>query len=421
MPTLKDALAEGELPRSSRKTRGGGQFFSACCLAITIAGFGAIAVCGRATPPSTSAPAALAVPDTPVASVPADPHELATGPIETPSNPKQISDAFALIERARASMMIYRSGDLAFTSKVTFTSSAPDGSSAAATANPVPGEIEDTLLPSGKERWLARLGNYTILRIFDDNVAYDEKSEGPIPLRIQMLNAAIFWPFTSATAQDLIRTTSATWDGKKVICLLLSHNSELPPATGRGWNESEYCIDAKSHLLQTYSEAPGVYVVYDYHDAAQFHDRTLPKHVTIFEAGAQVIDAHLDTIEDAGTVDPRELMPSRTATAPGVLLVAPVHAQAPGILAAVTMVQPMIVHASVGDDGAVLEEEPLEGTDPARTQTALDLVKHTRFMQKIQSGKPGQRDMYIEVDFLPNAAAGHGQDLTQPGNHGNHK
>jgi len=85
------------------------------------------------------------------------------------------------------------------------------------------------------------------------------------------------------------------------------------------------------------------------------------------------------------------------------------------------MVQPMTVHSSVGDDGAMLEEEPLEQPDPARTQTALDLVKHTRFMQQIQSGKPGQRDICIEVDFLPNAAAGRGQDLTQPGNHGSHK
>jgi hypothetical protein len=421
MPELLGTLTEAQLSRFVGAT-GGPSFICTSCLAIAIAGFGAAAICGRAIPPRPVRPeparAALAVPDTPVAPVPADAHELATGPIETPSTPKQISDAFALIDRARASMIIYRSGDLAFTSKVSFTSSTPAAS--AGPANTISGVIEDTLLPSGKERWLARLGNYSILRIFDGNVAYDEKSPGPIPLRIQMLSAAIYWPFTSAMAQDLVRTTSATWNDKKVICLLLSHNSGPPPASGRGWNESEYCIDPKSHLLQIYSEVPGVYVVYDYRDAAQFHERTLPKHVTIYEGGAEILDAHVDSIEDAGSVDPGSLAPSPTAVAPGALLVAPVHAQAPGILAQVAMIEPMIVHASVGDDGAVLEEEPVQEFDLALSQLALDLVRHTRFMQKIQSGRPGQRDMYIEVDFLPKAAAGHGQDLTQPGDRGSH-
>ena len=410
------------MPASIAKMGCAGRFFPALrtsFVAIAAAALGGIFVC--AAPSATSPPAPLTVPDAPVAPVPADAHELATGPIEAPSTPTQISDIFDLIDRARTNMIIYRSGDLAFTSKVSFTSSGGPFAAGSANANAGAGKIEDTLLPSGKERWSASLGNFSIVRIFDGNLAYDEKSPGPIPLRIQMLCAAIWWPFTSAMTQDSVRTTSSTWDGKKVTCVLLSHNSGPPPPAGRGWNETEFCVDPKSHLLEVYSEVPGVYVVYDYHGAAQFHGRTLPRHITIFQGGSEtpgapaasaVIDAHVDSIEDAGAVDPRAFQPPPTATAPGALLVAPVHAQAPGILASVAMIEPMIVHATVGDDGAVMEEEPLQVFDPALSRVALDLVRRTRFMQKILSGRPGQRDMYVEVDFLPKTSGG--QELPPP-------
>jgi len=132
-------------------------------------------------------------------SVPADPHELATGRITIPATPKEISAAVALVDLARRNMGIYENTTLAFATNVSFSASG-------LVSYTGPGSMEEVRIARGMERWSATLANYSILRIIQDREAYDERTPGPIPLRIQMLRAALFWPFSNVLPRDRIRT-----------------------------------------------------------------------------------------------------------------------------------------------------------------------------------------------------------------------
>ena len=330
-----------------------------------------------------------------IAPVPADVHELVTGRVESLDTPKQMSDALALLDRARENLTIYANGGPAYAIKVSFTASGAGSYTG-------PGEMEETRISQTLDRWSASVGDYSILRVASEGMFVDEKKPGPIPLRIQMLRGAILWPIEVATSRDTVRTAAAKWNGDNVTCVLLSRNSAKPPASGRSWKEREYCIDLKSGLLQIYSEAPGIYVVYDYRDALKFHARTLPRQVTIFEAGAKVLDAHLDSIADPAEPGPDDFKPTPQASRLGAALLSPTPFQGPGVQAQVSRIEPIIVHASVGDDGRVLEAEPLQNSDPALFQSALDRVQHVIFGPLAASGRrPTQRELFIEIDFSP--------------------
>ena len=75
----------------------------------------------------------------------------------------------------------------------------------------------------------------------------------------------------------------------------------LNPAAGRGWEETEECIDPQSGLLQVHSEAPGRYAVYDYSNAPQLGGHRLPRSVTVTEAGRIFFSSlEKDEIESTG-------------------------------------------------------------------------------------------------------------------------
>lgn len=74
--------------------------------------------------------------------------------------------------------------------------------------------------------------------------------------------------------------------------------------------EREYCIDPKSGLLQILSDAPGIYVVYDYTGAVNFHGHTVARQISIFEGGKEVLEAHVDQLTDAGNIASGLLTPN---------------------------------------------------------------------------------------------------------------
>ena len=68
--------------------------------------------------------------------------------------------------------------------------------------------------------------------------------------------------------RDRFEPSTATFHGATLTCVLLSRSrNSANPALGRGWEETEECIDPQSGLLQVHSEVPGRYAVYDYSDA----------------------------------------------------------------------------------------------------------------------------------------------------------
>ena len=249
--------------------------------------------------------------------LPADSLELATGATLKVATPENRALVLNLLERARQNgSELYAAGAPAFHLKLSFTSSGQSRYTGS-------GDMEETHYSRQTWRWTARLGDYSQVRIFQNGVPYDEKTPGPIPLRLQMVRGAVIWPMANVRPGTLIRMASAQWQGMEVMCALLSFGETAATAHGRHWEEREYCVDTKSALLRIYSEAPGIYTIYDYDDVLHFHGHTLSRQISIVESGEAVLQIHVDSLEDAGAPDPALFTPSKEmlARGPGIVLV----------------------------------------------------------------------------------------------------
>ncbi|MGA8027851.1 MAG: hypothetical protein WB992_11960, partial [Bryobacteraceae bacterium] len=278
-----------------------------------------------------------------VAPLPNDPLELATGPALVPDTPEKRVAVLDLLERARQNSAMHAPGMAPFDIKVSFNSIGKDSHSTGY------GEVEETWLNGQTWRWTARLGDYSQLRIFYQGAAYDEKPKGHIPLRIQMVRNAVFWPIVGGFAGSVLRMATAKWEGTDVACILISRGmSDAMSEPGRRWEENEYCIDPKTGLLRVMSEAPGIYSVYDYDGGVQFHGRVLPRRTTIVEGGTTVLQITLDGLEDPNH-DPNQFIPTKKMIShgPGPIVVGPFRfpeiARAPAGYS--SMILPVIVHA----------------------------------------------------------------------------
>jgi hypothetical protein len=333
-----------------------------------------------------------------LAPLPYDPFELATGPTVVPDTPQKRDAMLGLLEHARQNNGMHAPGSPAFAMKVSFNSTGASRYTGF-------GEMEETWMSPGTFRWSARLGDYSQLRIYSDGAAYDDKPRGPIPLRIQMVRQSVFWPVTGRFAPALIRMATANWQGAEVACMLISGSDNDATATpGRRWEETEYCIDPKSGLLRTYSEAPGIYNVYDYSEKFEFHGHTLARQISIVEDGVIVLQIHLDSLADAANADPDQFVPTKKMIShgPGDILVGPFRF--PQSVAAPAghsgVIQPVIVHAVLDKKGQVVEAEALQHSDTLLADAALAIVQRSNYAKREQ-GKPVQREAFINVQFIP--------------------
>jgi hypothetical protein len=333
-----------------------------------------------------------------VAQLPADSSELATGATLKVANPENRALVLNLLERARQNGgELYAAGGPAFHFKLSFTSSGQ-------TRYTGFGEMDEVHYSRQTYwRWTARLGDYSQLRVFRSGVPYDEKTPGPIPLRLQMVRGAVIWPMANVRPGTMIRMASAQWHGMEVMCALLSGDEAAAATHGRSWEEREYCVDTKSALLRIYSEAPGIYTVYDYDDALHFHGRTLARQISILESGETVLQIHLDTLEDPGTADPALFAPTKEmlARSPGIVLRPaarfPAFATPPAGYAG--KVEPVIVHASTDDQGKVLEGEALQNSQPSLSNGALSAVKGSIYPPSTRATGPVQGEIFVNVEF----------------------
>src|SRR5579863_2265292 len=134
-----------------------------------------------------------------VAPLPYDPLELATGPTVVPDSPEKREVLLNLLERARQNSALHTPGMAPFSIKVSFNSTGKDAH------NQGYGELEETWLNGQTWRWSARLGDYSMFRIFYQGEVYDDKPHGHMPLRLQMVRSAIFWPVLGNFAPSLMR------------------------------------------------------------------------------------------------------------------------------------------------------------------------------------------------------------------------
>jgi hypothetical protein len=260
-----------------------------------------------------------------------------------------------------------------------------------------PGELTETWSSGRAWRWTSSLGSYSQVRVGSNGALYDDKRVAQVPMRVQMLRGAVFGPIRVNTSGAMIRSAAVQYNGHPATCILLSRGA-APEASGRSWVETEYCVDDATGLLDVYSEAPGMYAYYDYSRGLEFHGRTLPNHVTIYVAGASVIDAQV-SVADAPSADASLFTPTAEMLTNGPVLSMmygmrfPVIAQgAPG-----NAISPVIVHATLDSEGKAMEQEVASAADPSLVQPAMELVKSETFA----SSDSPQRDVYINVRFVP--------------------
>jgi hypothetical protein len=334
---------------------------------------------------------------TAVAPLPADPLELATGGTLKVANPENRALVLNLLERARQNTSeLYAAGGPAFHLKLSFLSSGQSGKT-------VSGVMDEIRYSRQTWRWTARLGDYSQVRVFQYGVPYDEKTPGPVPLRLQMVRGAVIWPMANVRPGTMIRMASAQWRGMEVMCALLSAAEETSASPGRHWDEREYCMDTRSALLRIYSEAPGIYTVYDYDGARPFHGRTLAPQISIFEGGETVLQIHLQTLQDAGAPDPALFTPTKEmlARGPGIVLIPAVRLRAivPPPDGHSGRLEPLIVHASTDDQGKVVEAEALQNSDPSLTSAALFVVRRSTYPPRVRATGPAQTEIFVNVEF----------------------
>jgi hypothetical protein len=330
---------------------------------------------------------------------PPDPHEIVTRDSRTLTKPADRSAAIDLLDRARHNYDL-RDISTPYTLKVSFETNG-------AAQIEGQGTMEELSDGGSHWRWSAQLGDSHLIRIGSDGHVYGTNPSEPVPLRVQMVRSALYWPIVRNVGAHVIRAANVERDGKELSCLLLSHSLPPNPAP-RSWVENEYCVDSATRLLQMWSEAPGIYIVYDYSGAPEFHGHTLPRQISIFEEGRLAVQERVESLEDAPNLDvnPFKPAPEMVDTGETFKLSAPNRIPMrvdPSDVPTSSFFQPVIVHAILGaQDGSVLDAEPLQTSDRDLSRAAMDLVMSSSFEP---SGF--QQEVFINVQFhMPAARLG---------------
>jgi hypothetical protein len=327
----------------------------------------------------------------PTAPVPADSHELVTGPVQAASTPAERSAALALLRRAADNGVSHQPKMNPFSFKVTFTASGNLTYTGA-------GELTEIWMSGQTWRVTESIGNYSLVRIGYSGQRADQQPVSLIPMRSHMLRNEFLWVTEINDAgEGQIRTSAAQWNGKPVTCILLSNVTGPAAQTqSRLWEENEYCVANDSGLLQTHSDAPGAYAVFGYTKNLQFHGKSMPDRITMYVAGAQAVDGDF-SITDPSAGDQSLLTPTpqMTLTARPVIPLSKamkIPLNVPGSTSGDT-VQPVMIHAQLDGQGNVVEAELSAAANPSLTQSALDLVKKMHF--------GGGSHIYVNVRFVP--------------------
>lgn len=329
---------------------------------------------------------------------PADPHEMVTRQPHILSKPAERTGALDFLARARKNFEL---GDahVPYALKVSFESNG-------AALSEGSGTMEEVSDGNSHWRWTADLQQAHVIRIGTDDRIYG--SPEPVPLRIQMMRSILLRPIVHNATQFEIRAADVQSNGKTVSCLLLSHSLPPNPAP-RAWVEREDCIDPATGLLQMWSEAPGIYAIYDYSGATDFHGHLLPRQVSVFEEGRLALEIRVESLKDAPGLDANLFSPTPEMTEAGEAFTltaagrwGPLRVD-PDNAPTSRFFQPVIVHAIVdAQDGSVLDAEALQDSNDDLGRAAVDMVRNTGF-----DPSGFQQELFINVQFhLPAAQFG---------------
>src|ERR1700691_2066415 len=232
---------------------------------------------------------------------PADPHEMVTHEPRTLSKSADRSAAIDLLNHARQNFNLHDIHS-PYALKVSFETNG-------AAQLEGEGTMEELYDGQSHWRWTEQLQDSHVIRIGDDGHVYGTDPSKPVPLRVQLVRSVLLRPIVQTPASFVMRKADVEREGKTMSCLLLSYSLPPNPAP-RSWVEREDCIDPATGLLQLWSEAPGIYAVYDYNGAAEFHGHTLPRQIAIFEEGRLAVQARVESRKHVSDIDPNLCQPT---------------------------------------------------------------------------------------------------------------
>jgi hypothetical protein len=348
------------------------------------------------TPPATVR-AALDFRTIPRPPVPADALELVTGDAQPVQDAQQRIAAISLLNKAHDLSNVRAQPYDLRTSFSTSGGPGPDGN----------WMLEDTARGRAY-RWTVDGPNYSAINLYPDSTAnglYGNQPGGILPLRLMQVRAAIFFKYPMIGPQASVRTATGSLNGAEQRCLLIvSGAGNRSFSGGRNWEESEYCIDAQSGLLTTYSPVPGLYVRYDYSSPIRFHNKFIPASFIISEGGRTVAQARTISVTDppASTdamFSPGGLIPQGAGRAMNPGFNMPMIMPAPGRPFPDSndnaLIQVVTFHGNVSGEGRLSEVEILASTDPSLNQAALD--RANTMTQSRAHGQPGATPQSSEV------------------------
>jgi hypothetical protein len=337
------------------------------------------------------------------APIPGDALEMVTGPIQVADTPAGREAVLQLIARARNNYTL-RPARQGYDLKVTFTVN-----SGGQTEYDGAWQMEEMFDPQHGLRWTAKAAaGYTTTRISSNQMSYEEGTASTVPLRLHEARATLFGPLPTSenVEHDLIRTSTATFNGKQVTCVLLSGSGTPATATpGRHWEEAEDCFDPQSGLLQVHSQAPGRYYAYDYANAATLGDHVLPRKVMVTEAGKVVSEVHVDSLTELPAADPSWFVPTAEMRArePAIAMMGAqkyYRFVGQGPFTADMTAQPVCVFGLVTASGQLVEAHSLQPSDP-HSQAAVEAVKRMNFSHPTPLGaRPEQHFVFVIEKFV---------------------
>jgi hypothetical protein len=242
-----------------------------------------------------------------------------------------------------------------------------------------------------------------VINLFTGRLLYSSQPSGGIPLRLAQVRAALFFNYPAIGPRSSVRTASGTLNGADLNCVLVGQTAVTKIAAGgRRWEESEFCVDARSGLLTTWSPAPGVYVLYDYSSAFNFHGKMIPDGFTITEAGRNVIEVRVESVVDPGSVDPAVFDPSTLSqTGVGPLMTPPWHIRNPAAKTGANQtLAAVLVHGMLTPAGELTETEIVASSNTGLNQTALDQAAQQRTWRVEEANLPGATPQSHEVFLL---------------------
>ncbi len=345
--------------------------------------------------------AAFAQPSVRIAPIAGDPLEMVTGqatPVDTFANRDAVVQ---LLTRARENYNLRAAGQ-GYDLKVSFIVN-----SGGQTEYDGAWHMEDQFDPKQGLRWTAKAdAGFSATVISTQGNYYGEATASVLPLRLQEARAALLGSIpTGNFSRATLRTSTATYNGAALTCVLISGPQKNAPASGRAWDETEECIDPQSGLLRIHSQVPGRYFAYDYTNAPQLAGHILPSKVIVTEGGKTVSEIHVDGLTEVSSADPNLFVPSDEMKARGPAI-AMGEAQkisrfpVPGRVPPGATIHPVCVFGLATPSGQLVEAHSLQPSDP-NSQAAVEDAKHLDFFYpKIEGERPRQHFVFVIEKFV---------------------